>query len=93
MTDKEMALGLGEYIVHLLGRIHALEGVFPEYRITGEDGHRRELPWKEDAARIALEPAVRELSDVQLRSMQDAVSGDIPESHLIRALYRHFVGE
>jgi hypothetical protein len=93
MTDKEMALELGEYINRLLMRISTLEGVFTEYRITGEDGHRRELPWKEDAKRIAQEPAFLDLSDAQSRGLLQAVGDDIPESQLICSLHRHFVGE
>lgn len=93
MTDREMALALGEYIVRLLGRIHALEGVFCEYRITAPDGHRVELPWRKDAKKVAQEPSALELSDAQLRSLRGAIDGETHESGLIRAMYRHFVGE
>lgn len=91
MTDKEMALALGEYIVNLIGRIHALEGTFLEYRVTNEEGHRVEIPWKEDSKRIALEPAVRDLSDAQLRYMRESIGDETQGSDLIRALYSHFV--
>lgn len=93
MTDKERALGLGEYIVRLLTRISALESVFTEYRIMNPDGHQVEIPWKEDAKRIAQEAGALEISAAQSRSLRQAVGGEIPESQLIRALYRHFVGE
>ena len=55
MTDREMALALGEYTVRLLGRISALECVFMQYKITNPDGSRVEIPWNEDAKRIAQE--------------------------------------
>ncbi len=91
MTDKEMALALGEYIVQLLGRISALESVFMEHRITNPDGNRVEISWKDDANRIAREAAALELSAAQSRSLQQAIGAGTPKSELIRSLYRHFV--
>ena len=93
MTDREMALGLGEYIVKLLRQISALQGAFTEYRITSDDGHRIEIPWKRDVKRIAGEPAALEVVAAQLRSLHEAIGDGIPESELIRALHRHFVGD
>lgn len=93
MTDREMALGLGEYIVGLLRRISALQGVFTEYRVPTEDGRRIEIPWKEDEKRMATEPAALEIVAAQLRSLREAVGDETPESQLLRALYRHFVGD
>jgi len=93
MTDREMALGLGEYIVRLLGRIAALEGVFTEYRVPQRDGRQVELPWKEDSKRVAQESGALEISAARLRSLHHAVGDGTLESELIRALHRHFVGE
>lgn len=93
MTDREMVLGLGEYIVRLLRQISALQGVFTEYRITSDDGHRVEIPWKADVKRIAAEPAALEIVAAQLRSLREAVGDGTPESELIHALHNHFVGK
>jgi hypothetical protein len=60
-----------------------------QYRVN-EDGR---LLWKEDAKRVVQEPAVLELRDAQLRSMQQAIGDGTPESELIRAIHCHFVGE
>ncbi len=92
MSDREMALGLGEYIVKLLRQISALQGVFTEYRITSDDGHRIEIPWKQDVKRIAGEPAALDVVAVQLRSLHEAIGDGTHESELIRALYHHFIG-
>ncbi len=91
MTDKEMALALGQYINSLLQKIAALEGVFPEYRITNHEGRRVEIPWKEDVKRIAQEESFRRLSDAQSDALLRAIGDETQPSDLIRALCRTYL--
>jgi len=82
MTDKELAIELGNYINRQLTRIAALESILKENQIPH---------WEEDAARIAHEPLSLAVSDAHRHHLQYAIGDDTPESGLIRALYRHFV--
>ena len=91
MTDKEMALAMGQYINSLLTKISALEGVFLEYRITDQDGRRREIPWREDLMRVAQEPAFREVSAARSDGLLRAIGDEHQASALIRALCRHYL--
>ena len=80
-----MALSLGDYINRQLTRIAALEAILSENQIPH---------WQEDAQRVAYEqPLSLHISDAHIQHLQYAVSGETPESELILALYRHFVGE
>ncbi|HEX3438416.1 MAG TPA: hypothetical protein VHT24_16725 [Pseudacidobacterium sp.] len=90
MTDKEMALALGQYINSLLQKISGLEGIFAEYRITDHEGHRIEIPWREDLKRISQEPSFRQLSDAQSDAPLLAISDETEASALIRALCRNY---
>lgn len=82
MTDKELAIELGNYINRQLTKIAALESILMEHDIPH---------WREDAERIAEEPAFLQLSSAHTVQLQYSIADDIPESELIRALYRHFV--
>jgi hypothetical protein len=82
MTDKELAIELANYINRQLTRIAALESILKTHDIP---------EWREDAARISQEPAFLQLSDEHTVHLQYSISDGIPESELIRALYRHFV--
>jgi hypothetical protein len=93
MTDQAMALALGDYINGLLERITALEGLFTEYSLVREDGHRVEIPYRDLVKKILHEDAFRRLADGQYDSLRQAIGDGTPESELIRALYRHFVGD
>ena len=83
MTDQEMVIRLGNYIIKLQRDISALEGVFTEYRIDTPDG-RREIPYKEMAKKVAVE---------QRRSLLEAIGNETQGSALIRGLYREFLEE
>ncbi len=91
MTDKEMALALGQYINSLLQKISALEGAFLEYRITDETGLRKEIPWREDVKRIVQEESFRRLSDAQRTALLQAIGDETQALPLIRALCRHYL--
>jgi hypothetical protein len=91
MTDKEMALALGQYINSLLQKISALQGVFLEYRITDNEGHRVEIPWREDLNRVVQESSFRDLSDAQCCALLRAIGDETQASPLIRALCRHYL--
>jgi hypothetical protein len=93
MTDREMALSLGQYINRLIEKVTLYEGVFLEYRVTDFDGRKVEIPWRADAKRIAQEQPFRDLADRQSSELRQVVGDDIPESGLIRALHHHYVGE
>ena len=91
MTDREMALALGSYINSLWQKIAALEGVFLEYRIINEQGHRVEIPWREVAARIAQEPSFLDSSRAQSDALLRAIGAETQLSALIRALCKHYL--
>ena len=86
-----MALALGQYINSLLEKISALQGVFLEYRIPSPDGHRVEIPWREDSKRIAQEPSFRDVSAAQSAALLQAIGDETQPSDLIRALCRHYL--
>jgi hypothetical protein len=87
----KMALALGHYINELLKKIAALEGTFLEYRVTNHEGHRVEIPWREDLKRVSQEPSFRGLSDAQSTALLQAIGDETQSSALIRALCRHYL--
>ena len=92
MTDQEMVLQIGRYIIKLQREISALQGVFTEYRIDTPFG-RREIPWREKAKQIALEEGPQQIASEQQRSLLQAISGETHGSALIRGLYGQFFEE
>jgi hypothetical protein len=92
MTDQEMVIRLGNYIIKLQRDISALEGVFTEYRIDTPDG-RREIPYKEMAKKVAQEEGPQQVAVEQRRSLLEAIGNDTQGSALIRGLYREFLEE
>jgi hypothetical protein len=60
MTDREMALGLGEYINRQLTRIAALESILKAHEIP---------EWREDAVRIVHEPAFLAAADAHIHHL------------------------
>jgi hypothetical protein len=82
MTDKEMAIQLGDYVNRKLRRITALESILKENQIPG---------WEEDAVRIAHEPLALAATDAHIHHLQYSISDTTPESELIRALHHLFV--
>jgi hypothetical protein len=92
MTDQEKAIALGNYIIKLQRDVDALQGVFTEYRIQTPEG-RCEIPWREQARRIALEEGPQQIAAEQRRVLLQALSGETQGSVLIRELYRQFLEE
>lgn len=92
MTDREMALAIGEYIIRLQRQVSALEGAFLDYRINTPEG-RREIPFREVAARVAQEQGFLEVSAVQRQGLHQAIGHETHASSLIRALHREFLEE
>lgn len=90
MTDREMVIQLGNYIIKLQRDISALEGVFTEYRIDTLEG-RREIPYKEMAKKIAQEEGPQQIAVEQRRSLLEAIGNETQGSALIRGLYREFL--
>jgi hypothetical protein len=82
MTDQELAIQLGNYINRQLTRIAALESALMAHEIPD---------WREDAERIAQEPASLAVSAAHSHHIQYSISGDTPESALIRSLHRLYV--
>lgn len=93
MTDREMAIQLGNYIIKLQSDISALEGVFTEYRISNPDGHLREIPYREVARKIALEEGPQQIAVEQRNSLIQAIGDETHDSSLIRKLYGEFLEE
>lgn len=92
MTDREMALKLGNYIIKLQREISALQGVFTEYRIDTPQG-RREIPWRSQAEKIAQEEGPMQVAAAQQYSLLQAIGHETDGSVLIRALHREFLEE
>ena len=92
MTDREMALKLGNYILKLHRELSALQGVFTEYRIMTPEG-RREIPWRSQAEHIAQEEGALLVAAEQQRSLLRAIGDETQGSALIRGLYREFLKE
>lgn len=82
MTDKEMAIELGNYINRQLTEIAALKSVLKAHDVP---------EWEEETAQTEHDPAFQQVSDEHTLHLQYSISDDTPESELIRALYRHFV--
>jgi hypothetical protein len=87
MTDREMALALGNYINELLAKIAAMEAVLAERRVTDPQGR---IQWRDDVSRVLLDPASRRLSDAQSRVLLQTVGDETQASALIRALCRNY---
>jgi hypothetical protein len=92
MTDKEKVLALGNYIIKQQQRILIYEGVFMEYRISTSHGWR-EIPFREDAKRIAQEEALMQIADERQTELLLGIEHESEPSALIRALYRQFLKE
>jgi hypothetical protein len=89
MTNKEMAIELGNKMIQLQGQIEVLEGIFMEYKITGPDGHHREIPWKELAISIANEPGSLLVADARTQQLHDALQ-DATDATSLTSLYQTF---
>jgi len=89
MTDQEMVIRLGNYIIKLQRDISALEGVFTEYRIDTPDG-RREIPYKEMAKKVAQEEGPQQVAVEQRRSLLEAIGNETQGSALIRGCIESF---
>ena len=92
MTDKEMVIALGNYIIGLQRDISALRGAFLEYRLETPEG-RREIPFLEVARRVAEEESFQRVAIEQRRELLQALSDETQDSALIRGLYRRFLEE
>jgi len=90
MTDREIAIRIGNYINGLIQRIVVYEGVFIEYRLPTELG-AREIPFREDAKRIAQEPSLIELADARRDGLLAAIGSETESSALIRILQNQFL--
>jgi hypothetical protein len=85
MTDREMALSLGDYINRQLTRIAALESILKRNQI---------LHWQEDVESVAQEqPLSPHISDAHTHQLQYSIPTDTPESKLSQARQQHFVGD
>lgn len=92
MTEREMALSLGNYVIKLQNRILVYEGVFMEYRINTPHGPR-EIPFRDDAKRIAQEDALKQIAVEQRNALLQDIGDETHGSELIRALCRQFLEE
>jgi hypothetical protein len=92
MTDQEMAVRLGSYIIKLQRDISALQGVIKEYRSDTPQGGR-EIPWREQAKRIAQDEGLQRIAVEQRRMLLGAIGRETQGSALIHGLYRQFLEE
>lgn len=92
MTDKEMALRLGNFIIKLQREIEALEQVFAECKVETPQG-KREIPFRQIANEIAHEVSFLKVSAARQRDLREAVGAETQCLGLIRALYCQFLEE
>jgi hypothetical protein len=77
MTDRDIALALGDYINNLLAKIEALRTLIPDYQ-------------EDDLKRIMQDPAFRRISDGQSSALLHAIGDKTQASDLIHALGRNY---
>jgi hypothetical protein len=92
VTDREMAIQLGRYIIRMQRRIKALEGAFTEYRLNSPYGPI-EVPWIEKVEQIENEEYPRQVASAQLHSLLQTIDAETQDSLLIRVLHREFLEE
>ena len=90
MTDQEIAIRLGNYINGLIQQIVVYEGVFMEYRAPTPTG-QREIPFREDARRIAQEESLIQIADERRAALLQAIGDETQSSALIRILQEQFL--
>lgn len=88
MTDREMAIALGEYITRLRRRIEILKAILIERGIVAPG----KVPWEELAKLIPdEEEEIQRLFSSQLDELRKELSDQTPASEVIRILHRSFV--
>lgn len=88
MTDRELAIALGEYIVRLRRRIEILKAIVIERGIVAPD----QASWEDLAKLTPREDEILRLSSSQLDELRKALSDQTPASEVIRVLHSHFLG-
>jgi len=88
MTDKEMALQIGNEIIRLQSRIDALEALFSKYMINDPNGGKHQIPVREGLVQIESEEIHHELIRARSERLQEAVDASEDESHLFQALWK-----
>jgi len=90
MTNKDMAIQIGEEINRLRSRIDALEGLMLNYRVMNSDNHQVEIPWRRDLVRVEAEPSHQELIHERSERWQAAIDAATYESDLIQVLWKSY---
>jgi hypothetical protein len=92
MTDREMVINLGRYIIQMQRRIKALECLIteswpnPPQSLTG-------VPWSEVVNRSETDEYIQRVSSAQLNGLHLAIAAETQDSALIRALHNQFLKE
>jgi hypothetical protein len=90
MTNQQMAMELGRYIIQLQKEISVLEGVFMEFRIDTPLG-QQEIPWRELAKKVAQEDGFRQIVNARLFTLEQAIHDETSAPEMILELYRQFI--
>lgn len=91
MTDREMAIPLGEYILQLRCQIEILKAIVIAHGIATPDQASRE-----DLAKLIPqedELEIRRFFASQLEELKRTLSDQTPASGAIRSLQNHFLGK
>ena len=92
IADKQMTIGIGNYIIRLECDLATLERLFIKDRIeTGR--HRHELPLRKIANKIAREEGLVQRTAEQRLRLLRGIDNATSSSSLIRTLHREFLEE
>jgi len=90
MTDKEMAEGLGRYIIRTQRRMRAMESFLTEYFLATNQGAGA-FPCAEKVDQIEQDESTRRVSASQLNVLLPAIAAENQGSDLIRVLHSQFL--
>lgn len=89
MTDTEMAISLGDYILRLRRKVEILRAIINDNGIINLDS----TPWEDVAKLASNQDEIERLYSSQLNELRRTFPDHTPASAVIPALHNHFVGE
>jgi hypothetical protein len=92
IANKQMIIGIGNYIIRLEYDLGTLERLFIKDRIEA-GGHRHEGPLRKMANKIAREEGLVQRTAEQRLRLLRVIGNATNSSSLIRALHREFLEE
>ncbi len=87
MTDREMAIALGDFVLQLRRRIETLRALLHEHGITSE-----QTPWEDVSKLNPREKEIQRFFASEIDELHRTLSEQTPASAVIRVLHNHFLG-